>query len=66
LIRNYSRVAASLTTFTSTSIPLSRTREAETAFIDLKHRFCSAAVLIQPNIASQFTVEVDASKTGVG
>jgi len=53
---------------TYTSIPFRWTPEAETAFIELKLKkwFCSAPALIQPDITSQFTVEVDASDTGVG
>lgn len=38
----------------------------ETALGELKHRFSSAPVLIQPDPTLQFIVEVDASDTGVG
>jgi len=65
-IRNYSCVAASLTALTSTTILFRWTPEVETAFIKLKHWLFSAPVLIQPDIASQFTVEVDSSEIAVG
>lgn len=65
-IRNYSRIAAPLTALTSTSIPFAWTPEAESAFRELKHRFTTAPVLIQPNRDLQFIVEVDASDSGVG
>jgi len=52
-----------ITSLTSTSIPFRWTPEAETTFGKLKHRFCSAAVLIRSDTASQFT---NASDTGVG
>lgn len=65
-IRNFSRLAAPLTALTSTSIPFEWTTEAELAFKELKHRFTSAPVLIQPNPELQFIVEVDASDCGVG
>jgi len=63
-IRNYSRVAAPLIALIS--IALRWTPEVETTFIELKHWFCSTPVLVQPDTGSQFTVEVDASDTGVG
>ena len=65
-IRNYSRVAAPLTKLTSTSVPFEWTAEAEAAFKELKRRFTTAPVLIHPDPSRQFTVEVDASDTGVG
>lgn len=42
------------------------TPEANKAFQDLKHRFISTPILIQPDPSLQFVVEVDASDTGVG
>ncbi|KAK7925711.1 hypothetical protein WMY93_008021 [Mugilogobius chulae] len=65
-IRNFSRVAAPLTALTSTSHPFVWTQEAEAAFKELKLRFTSAPVLVQPNPDLQFVVEVDASDSGVG
>ncbi|XP_045923881.1 uncharacterized protein LOC123982405 isoform X3 [Micropterus dolomieu] len=35
--------------------------EAEAAFLELKRRFASAPILIQPDRTRQFVVEVDAS-----
>lgn len=65
-LRNYGRIAATFTALTSTSTPLRWTTEAEATFKELKDRFDSATVLIQPDPARQFVVEVDASDTGVG
>ncbi len=65
-IHNYSRIAATLTALTSTSTPFHWTPEAETAFREFKRRFVSAPILIPPDPAMQFIVEVDASDTGVG
>ncbi|KAM9401190.1 uncharacterized protein ACWYII_030833 [Salvelinus alpinus] len=60
-IRNYSRLAAPLTTLTST--PFHWTPEAEAAFLELKRRFTSAPVLTLSGPELQFIVEVDASDT---
>lgn len=65
-IRNYSSLAAPLTGLTSTKVHFHWTDEAEHAFQSLKDKFTSAPVLIQPDPARQFIVEVDASDTGVG
>lgn len=65
-IRNYSSVATPLTKLTSSKLPFVWSPDAEQAFQTLKERFTSAPVLIHPNPALQFIVEVDASDTGVG
>uniref|UniRef100_A0A8C6UZW3 Gypsy retrotransposon integrase-like protein 1 n=5 Tax=Neogobius melanostomus TaxID=47308 RepID=A0A8C6UZW3_9GOBI len=65
-IRNYSNLASPLTALTSTVVPFVWSAEAELAFEELKHRFTSAPVLMQPNPELQFVVEVDASNSGVG
>ncbi len=65
-IRNYSRTAAPLTALTSPARPFHWSSEAEGAFLDLKKRFTSAPILINPDSSRQFVVEVDASDVGVG
>lgn len=65
-IRNYSRIVSPLTALTSTSRTFQWSPEAEAAFTELKRRFVSAPVLIQPDPTLQFTLEVDASDSGVG
>jgi len=65
-IRDYSRIAAPLARLTSPAIPFTWSQEAEQAFIILKKRFTSAPILVHPDPSRQFTVEVDASDTGVG
>ena len=51
---------------TSTKSVYAWTPRAETAFQDLKKRFISAPILVQPDPSLQFVVEADASDTGVG
>uniref|UniRef100_A0A8C6M778 Gypsy retrotransposon integrase-like protein 1 n=1 Tax=Nothobranchius furzeri TaxID=105023 RepID=A0A8C6M778_NOTFU len=65
-IRNYSQTAATLTALTSVVKPFSWSPEAEAAFRTLKKKFTEAPVLSRPDPKRQFTVEVDASDTGVG
>lgn len=65
-IRNYSTLAAPLTALTSSSVKFSWSTKAEEAFLNLKQRFTSAPILIQPDPDLQFIVEVDASEVGVG
>ena len=48
-IRGYSQVAAPLTVLTSTKSAYVWTSKAETAFLDLKKRFVSAPILVQPD-----------------
>ncbi|KAI3367960.1 hypothetical protein L3Q82_026230, partial [Scortum barcoo] len=65
-IRNYSQEAAPLTALTSPSRPFVWSEEAEKAFNRLRTLFTTAPVLVQPDPAQQFVVEVDASDIGVG
>ena len=65
-IRGYSQVAAPLTALTSTKSAYIWTPKAEAAFLDLKKRFVSTPILVQPDPSRQFVVEADASNTGVG
>ncbi|KAJ8333220.1 hypothetical protein SKAU_G00421160 [Synaphobranchus kaupii] len=65
-IRNYSVIAAPLTKLTSIAFPFCWNSEAQQAFELLKVRFSSAPILCHPDTARQFTVEVDASDTGMG
>lgn len=55
-----------MTQLTSTNKPFQWSPEAEAAFLELKRRFTSARILIQPDVSKQFVVEVDASDSGVG
>ncbi|KAI3367249.1 hypothetical protein L3Q82_008301 [Scortum barcoo] len=63
-IRNYSQEAAPLTALTSPSRPFVWSEEAEKAFNRLRTLFTTAPVLVQPDPAQQFVVEVDASDIG--
>lgn len=65
-IRNYSQIALPLTALTSVKVVFSWTPEADVAFNELKSLFANAPILIQPDPAKQFVVEVDASDSGVG
>ncbi|KAJ8370954.1 hypothetical protein SKAU_G00109820 [Synaphobranchus kaupii] len=65
-IRNYSVIAAPLTKLTSVALPYCWNSNAQRAFELLKVRFSSAPILRHPDTSRQFTVEVDASDTGVG
>uniref|UniRef100_A0A8C6P7M8 Gypsy retrotransposon integrase-like protein 1 n=3 Tax=Nothobranchius furzeri TaxID=105023 RepID=A0A8C6P7M8_NOTFU len=65
-IRNFSQTAIPLTNLTSTNRPFVWSTEAEAAFQKLKKLFTNAPVLHRPDPQLQFTLEVDASDTGVG
>ncbi|XP_023805578.1 uncharacterized protein LOC111946457 [Oryzias latipes] len=65
-IRNYSSIAAPLTRLTSTVRAYQWNSDAQEAFDTLKNLFVTAPILIQPDPARQFVVEVDASDSGVG
>ncbi len=65
-IRDFSRVAAPLTTLTSSKTRFSWSGAAQDAFERLKGLFTSAPILITPDPEKQFIVEVDASDVGVG
>ena len=64
-VRNYSIIASPLTKLTSVKTFL-WTPEADLAFQQLKDKFTSAVILIQPNPDQQFILEMDASLSGVG
>uniref|UniRef100_A0A8C6PCD2 Gypsy retrotransposon integrase-like protein 1 n=1 Tax=Nothobranchius furzeri TaxID=105023 RepID=A0A8C6PCD2_NOTFU len=65
-IKGYSQIAAPLTQLTSVKRPFIWDAEASRSFCDLKERFIQAPILTRPDPAKQFTLEVDASDTGVG
>nr|XP_054592065.1 uncharacterized protein LOC107372597 isoform X3 [Nothobranchius furzeri] len=65
-IRNYSQIAAPLTQLTSIKKSFLWSQEADQAFHSLKNSFTQAPILTHPDTSSQFTLEVDASDTGVG
>uniref|UniRef100_A0A8D0AQG0 Reverse transcriptase n=1 Tax=Sander lucioperca TaxID=283035 RepID=A0A8D0AQG0_SANLU len=65
-IQNHSSLVAPMTRLTSPSIPFVWSAAAAKAFMELKDRFSSAPILVQPDSSSQFVVEVDASNVGVG
>ncbi|KAI5627233.1 hypothetical protein C0J50_13205 [Silurus asotus] len=65
-VKGYSSVAAPLHLLTSSLRSFFWGPEAEEAFLELKRRFTEAPILIFPDLARQFVVEVDASGVGVG
>ncbi|KAI5085992.1 hypothetical protein C0J45_23069, partial [Silurus meridionalis] len=65
-VKGYSSVAAPLHLLTSSLRSFFWGPEAEEAFLELKRRFTEAPILIFPDPARQFVVEVDASGVGVG
>ncbi len=66
-IRNFSSIASPLTAMTKRNTSrLVWPSEALQSFKELKARFTSAPILRHPYPERQFTVEVDASNTGVG
>ncbi len=66
-IRNFSAIAAPLTTMTKRNTArLSWSTESRQAFDELRTLFTSAPILRHPDPKRQFIVEVDASNTGVG
>ncbi len=66
-IRNFSVVAAPFTSLLQgMGQRLNWTLASEQAFQQLKQRFTTAPILHHPNPDLEFTVEVDASNTGIG
>ncbi len=65
-IRNFSQLAAPLTTLTSPRTTFRWSDTAEAVFTKLKGCFVSAPILITADPSRQFVVEVDASEVGVG
>ena len=67
-IKNFSTVAAPIVALTKKNRGprFSWSPEADKAFLELKKRFSSKPVLINPDPSLPFVVEVDASEVGVG
>uniref|UniRef100_A0A8C6M5V1 Gypsy retrotransposon integrase-like protein 1 n=1 Tax=Nothobranchius furzeri TaxID=105023 RepID=A0A8C6M5V1_NOTFU len=65
-IKNYSQTAAPLTQLTSINKPFIWSPSAEESFQALKDKFTQAPILTRPDTSAQFTLEVDASDSGVG
>ncbi len=66
-IRNFSSIAAPLTSMTKRSSQrLTWSPTARQAFQTLKERFTTAPILHHPDPEREFVVEVDASSTGIG
>uniref|UniRef100_A0A3B1IMZ3 Gypsy retrotransposon integrase-like protein 1 n=1 Tax=Astyanax mexicanus TaxID=7994 RepID=A0A3B1IMZ3_ASTMX len=66
-IRNFSAIAAPMTALLKNSPKtLTWSNQAQASFDTLKTAFVSAPILVHPDPESPFTVEVDASETGVG
>uniref|UniRef100_A0A9J8BP49 Reverse transcriptase/retrotransposon-derived protein RNase H-like domain-containing protein n=1 Tax=Cyprinus carpio carpio TaxID=630221 RepID=A0A9J8BP49_CYPCA len=65
-IRNFSQLVAPLTALTSPRTTFRWSDTAEAVYAKLKSRFVSAPILVAPDPARQFVVEVDASEVGVG
>ncbi|KAL3972586.1 zinc finger protein GLIS1/3 [Sarotherodon galilaeus] len=63
---NFSRIALPLTQLTSPKIDFQWSDATQSAFQELKKRFASAPILVQPDTTLQFVVEGDASDSGVG
>jgi hypothetical protein len=58
--------AAPLSALTSPKVPFKWFPAVDKAFVDLKHWFTTAPILIHPVPSRQFVVEVDASDIGSG
>lgn len=65
-IRNFSQIAAPLTSLTSVKSRFVWSDSAQHAFARLKQLFSSAPILFTPDPQRQFIVEVVASDVGVG
>ena len=64
--RNFSSVAAPLTTLTSPSKPFVCSGECQQSFDSLKGLLCCSPVLSAPDFTSPFKLEVDACAVGAG
>lgn len=64
--RNFSTVVSSLTSLLSPSNAYEWSVESQHAFDSVKTLMCSAPVLMAPNFAQHFKLEVDASAVGAG
>lgn len=65
-VRNYGVISQPLTQLPRKNVSFVRTATTQTAFDVLKKAVTSAPVLALPNFCLKFTVETDASDTGVG
>ncbi|GJS64584.1 putative reverse transcriptase domain-containing protein [Tanacetum coccineum] len=66
LIKNFSKIAKSLTIFTQKSKTFDWGEEQELAFQTLKDKLCNAPVVALPNRPKDFVVYCDASEIGLG
>lgn len=64
--RNFSIIAQPLTSLLSPSSPFRWSDECQHAFTSIKTLLCSTPVLVAPNFALEFKLEVDASAVGAG
>ncbi|GJU09460.1 putative reverse transcriptase domain-containing protein [Tanacetum coccineum] len=65
-IKNFSKIAKSLTILTQKSKTFDWGREQELAFQTLKYKLCNAPILALPNGSEDFVVYCDASGIGLG
>lgn len=65
-IHDFSCVALLLTCLSSPKVSFQWSPVAQQAFTQLKQKFASTPILIQPDLSEPFIVEVDASDSGVG
>lgn len=64
--KNFSIIAQPLTSLLSPSCQFRWSDERQHVFTSIKTLLCSAPVLMPPNLASEFKLEVDASAVGAG
>ncbi len=64
--KNFSTVINPLTSLLSPSCPFEWNDACQTAFDNVKALLCNAPVLVAPDCAKSFTLEIDASLVGVG
>ena len=65
-IKNYSKIAAPLTSLTRKEAKFKWSREAEDSFSSLKHAFCTAPILRHFDVNKPAIIEVDASDFAYG
>ncbi len=64
--KNFSTAVNSLTSLLSPSCPFKWNDACQNAFENVKALLCNAPVLVAPDCAKSFTLEIDASLVGVG